>query len=153
MLMEIDPLSMRGSMVMTMATISPSRRDVSPAEQLRRSPRLVSPGSASRWRSFIPKASFWFFPGRKTSYSQRWAPETCQGAHEAGGAPRGVGRAPTLVDGGWPPSGAFFAQYFFYILKLTFVKFQDFWSCAEYVSNILLLFQPRIQLPAFSFFM
>ena len=39
MLMEIDPLPMRGSMVM----ISPSRRDVSPAEQLRRSPRLVPP--------------------------------------------------------------------------------------------------------------
>ena len=43
MLMEIDPLPMRGSMVMTMVTISPSRRDVSPAEQLRRSPRLVPP--------------------------------------------------------------------------------------------------------------
>ena len=39
MLMEIDPLPMRGSMVM----VSPSRRDVSPAEQLRRSPRLVPP--------------------------------------------------------------------------------------------------------------
>ena len=39
MLMEIDPLPMIGSLVM----ISPSRREVSPAEQLRRSPRLVSP--------------------------------------------------------------------------------------------------------------
>ena len=46
-LMEIDPLPMRGSMVMTMVMISPSRRDVSPAEQLRRSPRVVLPGSAS----------------------------------------------------------------------------------------------------------
>ena len=43
MLMEIDPLPMRGSLVMTMAMISPSRRDVSPAKQLRRSPRLVPP--------------------------------------------------------------------------------------------------------------
>ena len=43
MLMEIDPLPMRGSMVMTMVMISPSQRDVSPAEQLRRSPRLVPP--------------------------------------------------------------------------------------------------------------
>ena len=43
MLMEIDPLPMRGSLVMTMAMISPSRREVSPAEQLRRSPRLVPP--------------------------------------------------------------------------------------------------------------
>ena len=43
MLVEIDPLSARGSMVMTMVTISPSRRDVSLAEQLHRSLRLVPP--------------------------------------------------------------------------------------------------------------
>ena len=43
MLMEIDPLPMRGSLVMTMVMISPSRREVSSAEQLRRSPRLVLP--------------------------------------------------------------------------------------------------------------
>ena len=43
MLMEIDPLAMRGSLVMTMVMISPSRREVSSAEQLRRSPRLVPP--------------------------------------------------------------------------------------------------------------
>ena len=35
MLMEIDPLPLRGSLVMTMVMISSSRRDVSPAEQLR----------------------------------------------------------------------------------------------------------------------
>ena len=43
MLMEIDPLPMRGSLVMTMGMISPSWREVSLAEQLRRSPRLVPP--------------------------------------------------------------------------------------------------------------
>ena len=43
MLMEIDPLPMRGSMEMTMVMISLSRREVSPAEQLRQSPRLVPP--------------------------------------------------------------------------------------------------------------
>ena len=43
MLMEIDPLPMRGSMVMAMVMIFLSYRDVSPAEQLRRSPRLVPP--------------------------------------------------------------------------------------------------------------
>ena len=41
MLMEIGPLPTRGALVMTMAMISPSRRELSPAEQLRRSPRLV----------------------------------------------------------------------------------------------------------------
>ena len=43
MLMEIDPLPMRGSLVMIMVMISPSRREVSPAEQLHQSPRLVPP--------------------------------------------------------------------------------------------------------------
>ena len=43
MLMKTDPLPMRGSMVLTMVMISPSQRDVSLAEQLRRSPRLVPP--------------------------------------------------------------------------------------------------------------
>ena len=43
MLMEIDPPPMRGALGMTMAMISPSRREVSPAEQLRQSPRLVPP--------------------------------------------------------------------------------------------------------------
>ena len=43
MLMEIDPLPMRGSLVVTLVMISPSRREVSPAEQLRQSPRLVPP--------------------------------------------------------------------------------------------------------------
>ena len=43
MLMDIDPLPMRGSLVMMMVMISPSRREVSPAEQLCRSSRLVPP--------------------------------------------------------------------------------------------------------------
>ena len=43
MLMEIGPLPMRGAFVMMMVMISPSWREVSPAEQLRRSPRLVPP--------------------------------------------------------------------------------------------------------------
>ena len=43
MLMEIDPLPMRGSLVMTLVMISPSRSAVSPSEQLRESPRLVPP--------------------------------------------------------------------------------------------------------------
>jgi hypothetical protein len=41
MFMEIDPLPMIGSMMMTAVMISPSRREVSLAEQLRRSPRLI----------------------------------------------------------------------------------------------------------------
>ena len=43
MLMDIDPFPMRGSLMMTMVMIPPSRREVSPEEQLCRSPRMVPP--------------------------------------------------------------------------------------------------------------
>ena len=61
MLMEIDPLPMRGSMVMTMVMISPSRRDVSPTEQLRRSPRLVSPRFRLVAAEFRPESLIMIF--------------------------------------------------------------------------------------------
>ena len=62
MLMLIDPVPMRGSLVMTMAMISPSRMEVSPAEQFCRSPRLVWPrggGVSSR------KLASDFFQGKR----------------------------------------------------------------------------------------
>ena len=89
MLMEIDPLSMRGSLVMTMASISLSRRDVSPAEELRRSPRLVLPRFRLETAALHPENFLMIFPGQKTSYSRRWASGACQVAHKVGGAPKG----------------------------------------------------------------
>ena len=61
MLMEIAPLPMRGSMVMTMVTISPSWRYVSPAEQLRRSPRLVPPRFRLMAAEFRPASLLMIF--------------------------------------------------------------------------------------------
>ena len=55
MLMDIDPLPMRGSLVMTMVMISHSRREVSPAEQLRQSPRLVPPRFRLVAAEFLPE--------------------------------------------------------------------------------------------------
>ena len=43
MLMEIDPLPMRGSLVMTLVMISPSRNELYLAEQLRQGPRFIPP--------------------------------------------------------------------------------------------------------------
>ena len=43
MLMKITLPKMGELLVMTAVTFSPSRREVSPTEQLRRSPRLVPP--------------------------------------------------------------------------------------------------------------
>src|SRR3954467_13169529 len=89
MLMEIDPPSMKGSLVMTMASISPSRREVSPAEQLRRSPRLVLAKFCLETAALRPDSFLLIFFGQNTSYSRGWASEACQGAHKDGGAPRG----------------------------------------------------------------
>ena len=61
MLMEIDPLSM----VMMMAMISPSPRDVSPAEQLRRSPRLVPPRFHLETAVLRPESFLLFFSRAK----------------------------------------------------------------------------------------
>ena len=61
MLMEIDPLPMGGLMVMTMVMISPSRRDVSPAEQLHRNPRLVLPRFRLETAAFRPESFLLIF--------------------------------------------------------------------------------------------
>ena len=60
-LMDIDPLLMRGSLVMMMVMISPSRREVSPAEQLCRSPRLVPPRFRLVAAEFCPISLFVIF--------------------------------------------------------------------------------------------
>ena len=65
MLMEIDPLPMRGSLVMTMAMISPSRRDVSPAEQLHRSTRLVLPRFRLETAALHPESFLMIFSRAK----------------------------------------------------------------------------------------
>ena len=67
MLMQIDPLSMRGSLVMTMAMISPTRRNVSLAEQLRRSPRLVLPTFRLETAMLRPESSLMIFSRSKPS--------------------------------------------------------------------------------------
>ena len=66
MLMEIDPLPMRGSLVMMMMMmISPSRREVSPVEQLRQSPRLVPPRFRLVAAEFHPRRWLMiFFPSK-----------------------------------------------------------------------------------------
>ena len=84
MLMDIDPLPMRGSMVMTMVMISPSRRDVSPAEQLHRSPRLVPPrggGVSSR------KLAYDFFQGKRLHIAEDGHQRPARGPVRQGARP------------------------------------------------------------------
>ena len=131
MLMEIDPLPMRGSLVMTMAMISPSRRDVSPAEQLRQSPRLVPPRFRLVAAEFRPESVLIiFFLDERLHIAKDGHQRATRGPRGRGRA-QGVGRSPTLVARVWALSGISSAQYFLLFPKITFVEFQDFWSCAE----------------------
>ena len=86
MLMEIDPLPMRGSLVMMLVMISPSRREVSPAEQLRQSPRLVPPrgGGVSSC-----KLAYDFFQGKRLHIAEdgQWKP--ARGPTRQGACPGG----------------------------------------------------------------
>ena len=65
MLMEIGPLPMRGALVMMMAMISPSQREVSSAEQLRQSPRLVPTRFRLVAAEFHPESLLMFFSREK----------------------------------------------------------------------------------------
>ena len=87
MLMEINPSSMRGSLVMTMASISPSRREVSPAEQLRPSPRLVLPRFRLETAALRPENFLLIFSRAKDTLYQK------MGIGGLPGGPRGRGRA------------------------------------------------------------
>ena len=63
MLMEIDPLPLRGPMVMMMVMISPFGREFPPTESLRRSPRLVPPSFRLVAAVFRPESFLLIFPG------------------------------------------------------------------------------------------
>ena len=138
MLMDIDPLPMRGSMVMTMVTISPSRRDVSPAKQHRWSPRLVLPRFRLETATLHPESFLLiFFEGKRHFIPEdghrgasRWP--TRQGAH-----PGGRARPPPLwLLGG--PLWCFLHPIFIIYSKTNFLGVSGLWSCAEELCRIAL---------------
>ena len=126
MLMEIDPLPMRGSLVMTMVMISPTRREVSLAEQLRQSPRLV--------------------PSRDGGASSRKLPyESFQGKrhHILEDGHRGASKWPTRQGARPPPSWNVDGPPLVLSLPNIFNMFQN-WSFRTFgvVQNRSLIFAP-----------
>ena len=79
---------------MMMAMISPSRREVSPAEQLRRSPRLVPPRFRLVAAESHPESLLMiFFLHERLHVAKDGHQRATRGPTRQGGAPRGVGRA------------------------------------------------------------
>ena len=109
-----------GRLMMTMAMDSPLRSPERTLDQPSRE-RLglaVAPYRKTRWillsDFFLPEREYIELELRPVEY---------QGVHEAGGAPRGIGRAPTFVDRVWDPWRGSFFQYFLYIPKIFSVDF------------------------------
>ena len=98
---------------MMMAMISPSRREVSPAEQLRRSPRLVPPRFRLVAAESRPKRLHLIFFLDKRLHKGE------DGIGEPPGGPRGRGRAqggaPTLVSRVWALWPSSLATIFLYL--------------------------------------
>jgi hypothetical protein len=61
MLMNIGPPKMRGLLVMTMALISPSRREVSPAESLRWRAKVLLPKFRLETAALHPESLLFIF--------------------------------------------------------------------------------------------
>ena len=111
MLMEINPLPMRGSLVMMMVMISPSRREVSPAEQFCRSPRLVPPrggGVSSRKLAYD-----FFFQVKRLRIVEDGHRKAARGPTRQGARPGGGARLPPSWPGCGPPLVVSFASIFY----------------------------------------
>ena len=117
MLMEIGPLPVRGALVMTMVMISPSRREVSPAEQLRRSPRLVPPRFRLVAAESRPERLLMIFFSTKDLIQQKMATGEPTGGPRGRGRALGVGRAPPPSWPGGAPSDVLLPLNIFYYFQ------------------------------------
>ena len=92
MLMKIALPNMVELLVMMMTMISPSRREVSLAEQLCRSPRLVPQRFRLVAAEFRPVSLLMIFSRMKDFIKQKMGTGGLQGAHDVGGALGGAPR-------------------------------------------------------------
>jgi hypothetical protein len=94
MLMEIALPKMGELLVMTMTMISPSGREVPPAESLRRRAKVLLPKFRLETVALHPKNRLLiFFPGQNDLYTRRGAPEVGRGEHNPPGRAWGPWRA------------------------------------------------------------
>ena len=115
MLMEIALPKMGELLVMMMTMISPSGREVPPAESLRRRAKVLLPKFCLETAALCPESLLLIFLGQNDLYTKRWAPEVGLGEHNPPGrvwaAWHGQVGCAHLVS----PSGTYWLPYFLYI--------------------------------------
>ena len=134
MLMKISPPTVRGSLVLSMAMIFPSRREVSSAESLRRRSKVLLPKFRLETAAHRPKSLLSSFLGQIHLYTKRWGPEVGQGPHEVPGRAWGVARPGASWALGGPPSVDSCANIFYIFHKKSpksFIQFQELWFSAQ----------------------
>ena len=149
MLMNIGPPTMRGLLVMSMATISPSRREVSPAESLHQRAKVLLPKFHLETAAHHPKSLLYIFLGQMHLYTRKWGPEVGQGLHEVPGRAWGVARPSASWAPGWPPLVLFASSIFYLFQNKSPENFSSFGDVQNrYLDRAFL--GPEFQLPAFS---
>ena len=93
MLMEISLPKMGELLLMMMTMISPSGREVPPAESLPRREKVLLPKFRLETVVLHPESPLFTFSRSKYLYARRWAPEVGLGEHN----PSGRAREPPLV--------------------------------------------------------
>ena len=102
----------------------------SPSPEPRTDSISALPREIRAWRRLhivkrVETSSLIFFSARQNIWSWSWGQRSLRGPTRQGGAPRGEGTPPTLVDKVWAPWFWFFRQYFLYFPKSASVDFQD----------------------------
>ena len=102
---------------MTMVMIYPSRREVSPAEQLCRSSRLVPPRFRLVAAESHPKRLLLIFFSSKDFIQEKMDVGEPPGGPQGRGRALGGGRAPTLMSRVWAPWPSSLATIFLYLFQ------------------------------------
>ena len=143
-LMDIDPLPMRGSLVMTIVMISPSWREVSPAEQLCQSPRLVPPRFRLVAVEYHPESWLMiFFLDERPHIAEDGHRRATRGPMRQGARPGGRAR-PHPRGQGVAPLRNFLRSVFFIYSENDFCEVSGLLEMCIIGLQYLLLFQPRI---------
>ena len=150
MLMKISPPTMRGSLVVSMATISPSRREVSPAESLRRRAKVLLPKFRLETAALCPESLLLISSRANGLIYQKMGTEGWPMAPQATRARLGgwLALVPRGNLGG--PLWYFFLPVFFIYFKINLHKISAHLEMCRIGISDIAFSGPEFQLPAIS---